>query len=159
METPSSHGMRLRVQGPVPVEAETVEWARREGEVVDLSQGPPPVAPPAGELKRAIPRAVRRYVDARDGDRCSFPGCTHRADLEADHFDGWENGHDPQRLGKLCRAHHTERGRGYFRVETGEDARRFFLRDETYVGAAGDRSRADVQGEFVSTNSSADAAL
>jgi len=32
------------------------------------------------------------------------------------------------------------------------------LRDETYVGAAGDRSRADVQGEFVSTNSSAAAA-
>jgi len=86
-------------QGPVPVDAETVEWARREGEVVGLSQGPPPEAPPLGEFKRAIPRAVRRYVDARDGDRCCFPGCTHRADLEADHFDGWENGHDPGGLG------------------------------------------------------------
>ena len=146
-------------QGPVPADAETVEWARREGEVVDLSQGPPPVAPPAGEVKRAIPQAVRRSVDARDGDRCSFPGCTHRSDLEVDHFDGWKNGHDPLRMGKLCRAHHAKRGRGYFRVETGEDGvRRFFLRDETYVGAAGDRSRADVRREFVSTNSSAGAA-
>ena len=32
------------------------------------------------------------------------------------------------------------------------------LLDAAYVGAAGDRSRADVQGEFVSTNSSAAAA-
>ena len=45
--------------------------------------------------------------------------------------------------------------------ELDERVRRLGLRrrrDETYVGAAGDRSRADVQGEFVSPNSSADAA-
>jgi hypothetical protein len=121
---------------------------------VEFERRMPPGEP--GELKRAIPRVVRRYVDARDGDRCSFPGCTHRACLEADHFDGWKNGHDPRRLGKLCRPHHVERGRGYFRVETGEDgARRFFLQDGTYVGAAGDRSRADAREEFVATNSTA----
>jgi hypothetical protein len=132
--------------GPVPADEETVAWARREGKVYDLSQGPPevPETREGEEVKRAIPQAVRDYVDARDGDRCIFPGCLHCCFLEADHFDGWKNGHDPRRIGKLCTAHHALRGRGYFRVETGDDdVMRFFLHDGTFVGVAGARERED----------------
>jgi len=144
-QRPGGEFTRETSRGPVPVDEETLAWARREGTVYDLSQGPPQL-PQGEEIKRAIPQAVRAYVDARDGDRCIYPACTHRSFLEADHFDGWKNGHDPRRIGKLCSEHHGQRGLGGFRVETGDDdVMRFFLHDGTFVGVAGARQREDVK--------------
>ncbi|MHB2019433.1 MAG: HNH endonuclease signature motif containing protein [Candidatus Xenobia bacterium] len=60
------------------------------------------------ELKRTLPRAVRRAVMFRDAFRCSVPGCTHTLYMEIHHLDEfWRGGtHDLDNLTLLCTRHH-----------------------------------------------------
>jgi hypothetical protein len=59
------------------------------------------------EKTRAVPPALRRVVEARDGG-CRFPGCERRRFLDAHHLvhcaHGGETGKDNLIL--LCRHHH-----------------------------------------------------
>jgi len=55
------------------------------------------------------PKALRRYLQCRDGT-CRFPGCTRRASVcEPDHTIEWQDGGttDPGNLAMLCRRHHA----------------------------------------------------
>ncbi len=61
-----------------------------------------------GRKTRTIPTAIRRALRRRDGDRCQFPGCTHRAFLEGHHFEHWVDGGATAltNLVLLCGFHH-----------------------------------------------------
>ncbi|MHB2018878.1 MAG: HNH endonuclease [Candidatus Xenobia bacterium] len=65
-----------------------------------------PERPP--EVKRTIPRAIRRAVMIRDAFRCRVPGCTHTVYVEIHHLEEfWRGGrHDLDNLTVLCSAHH-----------------------------------------------------
>jgi hypothetical protein len=157
---PDGTTTRESSRGTVVVDAETEAWARREGTVVDLKAelaarrrqdedahggDDPGETDLARPPSRAIPRAVRRLVEARDQGRCQLPGCASRTFLEADHLDGWKRGHDPERIALLCSSHHRARTLGYLKVGSGQDGRvRFLLQDGTELGLAGDRVRADL---------------
>ena len=55
------------------------------------------------------PKALRQYLQCRDGT-CRFPGCTRRASVcEPDHTIEWQGGGttDPGNLAMLCRRHHA----------------------------------------------------
>jgi hypothetical protein len=55
------------------------------------------------------PKALRQYLQCRDGT-CRFPGCTRRASVcEPDHTIEWQDGGttDPCNLAMLCRRHHA----------------------------------------------------
>ncbi|WP_461173235.1 HNH endonuclease [Arthrobacter sp. Z1-9] len=55
------------------------------------------------------PKALRRYLQCRDGT-CRFPGCTRRASVcEPDHTIEWQDGGttDPGNLAMLCGRHHA----------------------------------------------------
>jgi hypothetical protein len=61
---------------------------------------------------RQVPAAIRRYVYARDGGRCTFVDahrhrCKGTGMLEFDHLDGFARtrSHDPERIVIRCRAH------------------------------------------------------
>lgn len=55
------------------------------------------------------PKALRRFLQCRDGT-CRFPGCTRQATVcEPDHTIEWQDGGttDPGNLAMLCRRHHA----------------------------------------------------
>jgi hypothetical protein len=61
---------------------------------------------------RQVPAAIRRYVYARDGGRCTFVDarghrCKETGMLEFDHLDGFARTHlhDPERIVMRCRGH------------------------------------------------------
>jgi hypothetical protein len=60
-----------------------------------------------GRKTRAIPPALRRALQARDGG-CRFPGCTHRRFVDSHHIRHWADGGDTSidNLVLLCRHHH-----------------------------------------------------
>jgi hypothetical protein len=60
-----------------------------------------------GRKTRAVPPALRRAVQARDGG-CRFPGCEHRRFLDAHHIRHWAHGGETSKenLIMLCRHHH-----------------------------------------------------
>ncbi len=63
---------------------------------------------------QSIPPAVRRQVLRRDRKRCIVPGCANHRYLDVHHLDPRSEGggHDPERLGSLCGAHHRAVHRG-----------------------------------------------
>jgi hypothetical protein len=60
-----------------------------------------------GRKTRAIPPALRRALDARDGG-CRFPGCTNRIFTDAHHVKHWLEGGETSLANTvlLCRRHH-----------------------------------------------------
>jgi len=60
-----------------------------------------------GRKTRAVPPALRRALQARDGG-CRFPGCSHRRFVDAHHIRHWADGGDTSidNLALLCRHHH-----------------------------------------------------
>jgi Domain of unknown function (DUF222)/HNH endonuclease len=86
-----------------------------------------------GRKTRAVPPALRRAVEARDGG-CRFPGCGHRRFLDAHHLVHWAHGGETAKgnLIMLCRHHHRLVHEGGVRVGRDTDsAVRFRLRDGT----------------------------
>jgi hypothetical protein len=59
-------------------------------------------------VTQSILPAVRRRVIARDGRKCSVPGCRHSQYLDLHHVKPRAEGgdHDPERLVTLCGVHH-----------------------------------------------------
>ena len=81
-----------------------------------------------GRKTRAIPPAIRRALQARDG-RCQFPGCTCSRWLDAHHIEHWARGGatELQNLVHLCRRHHRLVHEGNWLVERGRDGKLVFL--------------------------------
>lgn len=87
-----------------------------------------------GRRTRAVPPALRRALDFRDGG-CRFPGCGaavggHFAD--AHHVQHWGDGGATKldNLVLLCRFHHRAVHEGGFRVEIGADGALAFHRPD-----------------------------
>jgi hypothetical protein len=66
------------------------------------------------KVTKDIPKAVRRFVDLRDGKRCRIPGCRSAANLELHHIIHREDGggHEPENLLSLCDGHHSAHHEG-----------------------------------------------
>lgn len=72
-----------------------------------------------GRTIRKPSARLRRLLRARDGDRCQFPGCTHRGWLDAHHLVHWTLG-GPTELANLlllCRRHHRSVHEGGWTIE------------------------------------------
>jgi hypothetical protein len=88
-----------------------------------------------GRRTRAVPPALRRAVEARDGG-CRYPGCERRRFLDAHHIIHWARGGrtDKGNLILLCRHHHRFSHEGGVRMSGRADsAVRFQLRDGTVL--------------------------
>jgi hypothetical protein len=86
-----------------------------------------------GRKTRAVPPALRRAVEARDGG-CRFPGCERRRFLDAHHIHHWAHGGETAKdnLVMLCRHHHRLVHEGGVQLERdGGELVRFRLRDGT----------------------------
>jgi hypothetical protein len=62
----------------------------------------------AGRRRRSVPPALRRLLEARDGNSCCFPGCERRRHLQAHHRRHWAHGGETslENLVLLCFHHH-----------------------------------------------------
>jgi hypothetical protein len=77
-----------------------------------------------GRKRRTVPPALARALRLRDGG-CRFPGCTHRAFVDAHHIRHWADGGATslENTCLLCHLHHTALHEGGYRLErtaTGE---------------------------------------
>jgi len=86
-----------------------------------------------GRKTRAIPPALRRALQARDGG-CRFPGCNHRR-VDAHHIRHWADGGDTSidNLLTLCRRHHRLVHEDGFGVERAADGSIQFSRPDGRV--------------------------
>ena len=84
-----------------------------------------------GRKTRAIPPALRRALQTRDGG-CRFPGCTHHHFVDAHHIRHWADGGDTSidNLVLLCRHHHRLVHENGFGVERTADSRFRFSRPD-----------------------------
>jgi hypothetical protein len=100
-----------------------------------------------GRRTRAIPPAIRRAVEARDGG-CRFPGCEHRRFLDQHRIVHWAHGGetDKSNLIPLCRYHHRLAHEGGVRISGNADkVVHFRLRDGTRLVSAPPAPPGDVQ--------------
>ena len=69
-----------------------------------------------GRRRRTITPSLRRALQARDGNRCRFPGCQARHYLQGHHADYWSKGGrtNIDDLALLCQRHHDLIHRGQF---------------------------------------------
>lgn len=127
---------RATSAGPIEIPAQEVLDAVDAGAEVVHAEGP-------GKVQRTIPADTRRKLQARGQGRCIVPGCLARK-TEDHHAEGREEGHDPDKMSGMCRAHHIQEHNGHLiRQGTWPDVK-FYLRDGTYIGKAGDLHRADL---------------
>jgi len=92
--------------GPV-ISPETARRLGCDAEVVaQVERDGLPVS--AGRKRRTVPPALRRLLEARDGDTCCFPGCERRRHLQAHHRMHWAHGGETSlgNLVLLCFHHH-----------------------------------------------------
>ena len=87
-----------------------------------------------GRKTRAVPPAMRRALQSRDGG-CRFPGCTHDRFVDAHHIHHWADGGDTSidNLMLLCRHHHRLVHEAGFGVERTTDSRIRFSRPDGRV--------------------------
>jgi hypothetical protein len=71
-----------------------------------------------GRKSRAVPTAMRRALDLRDGGRCRFPGCENSRWVDAHHIVHWARGGHTKldNLVLLCGRHHRLVHEGGFSV-------------------------------------------
>lgn len=72
-----------------------------------------------GRARRTVPPALRRLLEARDGDTCCFPGCERRRHLQAHHRQHWAHGGETSldNLVLLCFHHHRFVHEGGYTIE------------------------------------------
>jgi Domain of unknown function (DUF222)/HNH endonuclease len=72
-----------------------------------------------GRNRRTVPPALRRLLEARDGQTCCFPGCERRRHLQAHHRRHWAHGGETslENLVLLCYQHHRLVHEGGYSVE------------------------------------------
>lgn len=89
-----------------------------------------------GRSTRTANRAQRRALVRRDGDCCTFPGCTTRVGLAAHHVVHWtECGPtDIDNLALLCRFHHRLHHEGGYIIRMPDGRPRFFRPDGRPIG-------------------------
>lgn len=96
----------------IEVDAMALEIAECDAQRIDLRT-------PEAPASQDIPPATRRFIKHRDSDRCLVPGCAHSTFLDIHHLTPRSEGgtHDPDRMGSLCGAHHTQVHEGRLIIE------------------------------------------
>ena len=103
----SYHGGRSELEGGPVISPETVRRLGCDAELVaQVERDGLPVS--AGRRRRTVPPALRRLLEARNGDTCCFPGCERRRHLQAHHRRHWAHGGETSldNLVLLCFHHH-----------------------------------------------------
>ena len=97
-----------------------------------------------GRKTRAVPPALRRALDQRDGG-CRFPGCGSRF-CDAHHVRHWADGGESRldNLVLLCRRHHRAVHEDGFRLEMDDGLPSFRRPDGTPLPESPERDRLDV---------------
>ncbi|MDH3713615.1 MAG: HNH endonuclease [Gammaproteobacteria bacterium] len=90
-----------------------------------------------GRKTRAIPPAMQRALQARDGG-CCFPGCTQHKHVDAHHITHWADGGETNldNLVQLCPHHHRLMHEGGFGLARGDDGTLVFSRPDARVIAS-----------------------
>jgi hypothetical protein len=99
-------GTRLAAGVQFAVDEAEVERAECDAERVSA------IAP--GRATQDIPKRVRRFVEARDQNRCRIAGCRSSQCLELHHIVHREDGgtHEPENIIEMCDGHHAAHHRG-----------------------------------------------
>jgi hypothetical protein len=136
---------QVRVEGGPALAPETARRLSCDSSVIPIiERGGQALS--VGRKTRAIPPAVRRAVEARDGG-CRFPGCEHRRFLDEHHIIHWAHGGETAKsnLILLCRYHHRLAHEGQVRISGNADKIvRFRLRDGTTLVSSPPAPRGDV---------------
>jgi Domain of unknown function (DUF222)/HNH endonuclease len=76
-----------------------------------------------GRARRTVTPALRRLLEARDRERCCFPGCERSRHLQAHHLHHWAHGGETRldNLALLCWHHHRLVHEGGYTVEDDEN--------------------------------------
>ena len=129
LASPAADGRCELEDGPA-LAPETARRLACDGSAYVIAHGP------AGELSagrktRVVSTTLRRALRARDGTRCTFPGCGCRC-TDAHHAKSWAEGGPTvlANLTSLCKRHHTFVHEGGFRMEPLEGGRFRFLRPD-----------------------------
>ncbi len=104
-------------EGPV-IAPETARRLGCDAEVVaQVERDGLPVS--VGRMRRTVPPALRRLLEARDDRTCCFPGCERRRHLQAHHRRHWAHGGETSlaNLVLLCFHHHRLVHEGGYTVE------------------------------------------
>ncbi len=104
--------------------AETARRLACDASLLPILHGPKGVLD-VGRKTRAVPPAMRRVLDRRDGGCCRFPGCENRRWVDAHHIVHWARGGETklENLVLLCGHHHRlvhEGGFSLARMASGE---------------------------------------
>jgi hypothetical protein len=119
---------KCELEGGAALPPATVRRLCCDGGLVAVVEGANGDALDVGRKTRAVPAAMRRALDARDGG-CRFPGCSNTRFVDAHHIHHWADGGETKldNLVLLCRRHHRAVHELGFRVER-EGKRIRFLR-------------------------------
>ena len=115
--TTDAHGRSELEDGPV-ISTETARRLGCDADVVaQVEQDGLPLS--VGRKRRTVPPALRRLLEARDGDTCCFPGCERRRHLQAHHRRHWADGGETSldNLVLLCFHHHRFLHEGGYTIE------------------------------------------
>jgi hypothetical protein len=109
---------RCELEGGPALPPATVRRLCCDGGLVAVVEGANGSALDVGRKTRAVPAAMRRALDARDGG-CRFPGCSNGRFVDAHHIEHWVDGGETKldNLVLLCRRHHRAVHELGFRVE------------------------------------------
>lgn len=111
------HGRSELEDGPL-VSPETARRLGCDAEVVaQIERDGLPLS--VGRSRRTVPPALRRLLEARDGNTCCFPGCERRRHLQAHHRQHWAHGGETSlaNLVLLCYQHHRVVHEGGYTME------------------------------------------
>ena len=128
-------------EGPEHGRELAVETARRLGcggsliGMVDGNDGEPLSV---GRKTRAVPTAIQRALQSRDGG-CRFPGCDRRRHTQAHHIRHWADGGETSlgNLVTLCHHHHRLVHEGGYGVRAGDGKIEFTRPDGRTIPACG----------------------
>jgi hypothetical protein len=95
------------VEGQAPLPPATIRRLCCDGALVAITSDADGTPQRASRKSRAVPTAMRRALEARDGG-CRFPGCNNHRFVEAHHIVHWADGGDTtlDNLTLLCSKHH-----------------------------------------------------
>ena len=125
---------RCELESRQPLAPDTVSRIACDSSLLRITEDEADNPLDIGRKTRAVPPAIRRALQARDGG-CRFPGCGQRRFVGAHHIRHWADGGNTSidNLVLLCRHHHRLVHEGGFGVARSEDGSVRFKRPDGHV--------------------------
>ncbi len=114
--------------GPIAVRAPTAQRLSCDAGVVEMVEDVDGAVLSVGRRTRTVPSAIRRALQVRDQNTCTFPGCTHNRFLDAHHVQHWAHGGETKldNLILLCARHHRFVHEHGFQIKSHEGRFHFY---------------------------------